>query len=404
MKDTNDHQSDERFSLAEWARSIKWSALQEMLQQDARTGSISFALGLPAVELFPTKALAQAVAQVMSTNPAALQYGAPCEKLKTQIARLMSERGVACRKEQIFLCAGAQQGMSLLARLLLDPGGQAMMEEMAYTGFQQAIEPFRPLILSVPTDLDAGIEVDRVSSLLKGGARPSFIYVVTEGHNPLAVSISIERRVRLVELARQYKIPIIEDDAYGFLRYGSTCAPPLRALDEQWVLYIGTFSKILAPAFRVGWIVAPEWLMYRLSIVKEASDIDTSTFAQHVVSSYIDQGSLPEHIAELRSEYKRRRDSMLLALGKHFPHGSRWREPNSGLFIWVELPKTIDTTELLKVASETERVTFIPGSSFCVNGKTGYSNCLRLNFSNSSPERIEEGIERLSRALQAVGA
>lgn len=404
MKNTNRHSSSERFTLAEWANEIKWSALQERLQQVAPTGTISFALGLPAVELFPTDALAQAVLQVMSTNPAALQYGAPCEMLKTQIVQLMSERGVACRKEQIFLCAGAQQGMSLLARLLLNPGGQAMMEEMAYTGFQQVIEPFKPLILTVPTDLDAGIEVDRVSSLLKGGARPSFIYVVTEGHNPLAVSISIDRRMRLVELARQYEIPIIEDDAYGFLHYGSTPAPPLRALDEQWVLYIGTFSKILAPAFRVGWIVAPEWLMYRLSIVKEASDIDTSTFAQHIISGYIDQGNLPEHIAGLRREYKRRRDSMLFALGEHFPHGSRWREPNSGLFIWVELPNTIDTTELLRVAYERERVAFIPGNSFCVSGKTGHSNCLRLNFSNSSPEQIEEGVERLSRALQTVGA
>lgn len=385
-------------AFAGWAADIKRSALQEMLVASSRPGILSLALGLPAPELFPTEDYARAVTHVLATDPRALQYGPPFQPLKSHVVKLMAERGVACDESQIFLTSGAQQGISLLARLLLEPGGAVLREELTYSGFQQIIEPFRPEILQVPTDPETGIDVDAVASLLEGGARPAFIYAISEGHNPLAVSISREKRLRLVELARGYGVPIIEDDPYGLLTYTSDPLPPLRALDAEWVFYAGSFSKILAPALRVGWLVVPESLMSRLSVVKESSDIDTSTLSQRAVAAYISEGHLEGRLPALRREYGLRRDTMLDALRESFTGAARWREPSGGIFVWVELPEGVRASEVLKVAIETERVAFIPGDAFSVGSDRG-ANCMRLNFSHSAPELIREGIARLKRAL-----
>jgi 2-aminoadipate transaminase len=390
----------ERIQWSSQTQDIQRSALQEMLMEVSRPGVLSFALGLPAMELFPTAAYAQATAQVLATDQRALQYGPPFQPLKSHIVKLMAMRGVECQEEQIFLTAGAQQGISLLARILMDPGKPVLIEEMTYTGFQQVIESYRPEVLTVPTDPETGMDVAAVQTLLEQGTRPSFIYTITDGHNPLAASMSKAKRVHLVELAKQYSIPIIEDDPYGFLYYQDTPIPPLRAFDDQWILYVGSFSKILAPALRVGWIIAPEALTASLANLKEASDIDTSTLNQRAISCYLDAGHLKTHLPLLRREYRRRRDAMLQALERHFPDSSRWRQPISGVFIWVELSTEVDTGEVLKRALETERIAFIPGQAFCVNHGLRASHCMRLNFSNSSVESIEEGIARLARVLR----
>jgi 2-aminoadipate transaminase len=394
----------EEITLAHWAREIRLSALQEMLSAASRPDILSFALGLPAKELFPIQAFAQAMAQALASDARALQYSPPLESLKAHVVALMAERGVSCQPEQIFLTAGAQQGMNLLTRLLLDTGGKVLIEDLAYPGFRQVIEPYQPEILTVSLDLDTGMEVDEVESILARGARPAFIYTVTDGHNPTSVSLSMEKRLRLVQLARRYGVPIIEDDAYGFLSYGTASLPPMRALDAEIVFYVGSFSKILAPALRAGWIVATERLMPRLSIVKEASDIDTATFAQRCIAAYLDGGHLPAHLAELRREYAMRRDAMLAALQSHFPAGCRWRKPTNGVFIWVELPGTVNAYELLKIAIEDEKVAFIPGQAFQVSANGRESNAVRLNFSNCTLPQIEEGIFRLARALKRFPA
>ena len=314
----------------------------------------------------------------------------------------MAGRGVECREEQVFLTAGGQQCMSLLTRLLLDPGGTLLTERLCYTGFQQAVEPFQPEILTVPTDLDTGIDVDAVEALLAAGERPAMIYVVTDGNNPLGVSVSADKRRRLVELAREHRVPILEDDAYGYFQYLDSPIPPLRALDDRWVLYMGTFSKIFAPALRCGWLVVPEALIRPLGIIKEATDINTSTFTQRVISAYIDEGLLPGHLETLRREYGARRDAMDAALREHMGGHARWRSPTAGVFTWVELPEGTDATELLSRALDTEGVAFFPGSAFAVGGDGHASNCLRLNFSHCGPERIREGVARLGRVLEGL--
>jgi 2-aminoadipate transaminase len=389
----------EEVTLAKWARDIKPSELQEMLSAASQPGIISFALGLPAMELFPRAALSRAAATVLADDRRSLQYGPPSPRLKQQIVRLMGQRGVKCHEDQVFLTAGAQQGMNLLARLLLDPGGQVLVEEMIYPGFQQVIEPFQPQVLTVRTDPETGMDVPEVESILKRGTRPAFIYAISDGHNPVSVSLSLEKRKRLVELAREYQIPIVEDDAYGFLYYGDAAIPPLRAFEDQWVYYVGSFSKILAPGLRSGWLVVPEQLIPKLSIAKEASDIDTATFAQRTITAFLETEDLNSHLVRLRREYKTRRDTMLRSLNDYFPSGVQWRIPQTGVFVWVALPSEIDATILLKTAIERARVAFIPGRAFCVNLNCGLTNCLRLNFSNCSPDLIKEGMERLAQTM-----
>ncbi len=384
--------------LADWACSMSRSVLRQMIATVSRPGIISFAGGLPDPELFPRADFAAAMAQVLAEDKFALQYRPPLPELKEQIVQLMAQRGVTCTAEQIFLTTGAQQGLDVLARLLLNPGGKVLLEEVVYPGVQQVVAPMQPYVLSVPTDLRTGMDVDAVEAHLQRGARPAFIYAISDAHNPLGVSISVEKRQRLVALAQQYGVPIIEDDPYGFLHYEQAPVLPMRALDEEWVFYLGSFSKIIAPALRLGWVVAPPALLPKLTVVKEAGDLESSALIQRAVSAYLAADHLPAHLQKLRWEYGRRRDAMLAAIERYFPVGSRWTAPVGGMFIWVELPAHIDTAVLLQTAVEHEQVAYIPGYAFAVPGHT-VTNCLRLNFSNCTPELIEEGMARLGRVF-----
>jgi 2-aminoadipate transaminase len=389
----------EQVVLAEWAQAAQRSVLRQMIAVVSQPGILSFAGGLPAPELFPQQEYAEALSKVLGHDNRALQYGPPYEPLKEHIVALMKQRGVNCSAEQVFITTGAQQALDVLARVLLNPGGPVLLEEIVYTGIQQAVAPCRPRILSVSTDLNEGMDVDQVTSLLASGERPAFLYSITEAHNPLGVSLSARRRRQLVQLAAQYGVPIVEDDPYGFLTYGDSPSPPLRALEPQWVFYVGSFSKILAPALRLGWIVAPAPLCERLTVVKEAGDLESSALTQRAVSAYLDAGHLPQHLARLRAAYQQRRDAMLNALERHFPAAARWTRPAGGMFIWVELPPHVDTVSLLESAIAEERVAFIPGHAFAHSGCAA-THCMRLNFSNATVEQIEEGVERLGRVVE----
>ncbi|CAM3250085.1 PLP-dependent aminotransferase family protein [Corallococcus soli] len=386
--------------LAAWARELKPSAIQDMLQRIHRPGILSLALGLPAASLFPSAGLAEAAARVMAEEPLALQYRPTLEPLRRQVVALMARRGVTCAPEQVFLTAGGQQGMSLLTRLLLDPGGTVLVEDRVYSGFQQVLDPFQPKRLTVPTHPETGIDVDAVRALLERGERPALLYTMSDGHNPLGVSMPLQARERLVALAREHRLPIIEDDAYGLLQYEPHTLPALRGLEDRWVYYVGSFSKVLAPALRVGWVVVPEAMVGRLATVKEASDIDTTTFAQRVVLAFLESGGLPAHLERLRAGYRERRDTLLAALERHLaPRGARWTKPACGMFVWVEFPDTVDTTALLGRALEEVQVAFLPGQAFSVAGGRSAAHGLRLNFSHAEPAVIEEAVARLGRVL-----
>lgn len=385
--------------LAGWARASGTSALQTMLSVGTRPGTISFALGLPAPEFFPSEAYGRAAAAVLAEDPRALQYSPPSAPLQAHVAALMAQRGVACAPEQVFLTTGAQQGISLLARLLLEPGGEIITDTLCYTGFQQAVEPFAPRILTVPTDLDTGMDVDAVEALLAGGARPAFIYTVTDGHNPLAVSMSAEKRLRLVEIARRYGVPVVEDDPYGFLAYDGPPAHPLRALEREWVFYVGSFSKVMAPGFRAGWVIVPRELGQVMGCAKDGSDIDTSTFSQRLVSEYLSAGTFGAHLDRVRDAYRLRRDTMLAGIRRHFPAGTRTSVPRHGALLWAELPDGYDADALLRLSLETELVAYVPGSAFSFDGRQGKRG-MRLNFSFPTLAQIEDGVARLGRVLR----
>lgn len=384
--------------LADWTYGMQRSVLREMIAVVSRPGILSFAGGLPAPELFPSEQFAEAMSQVLLADKRSLQYGPPLPALKAHIVGLMAQRGVTCDEEQVFITTGAQQGLAVLTTMLLNPAGQVMLEEIIYAGMQQTIAPYKPDILSVPTDLTTGMDVDVVEQHLADGARPAFLYTVPESHNPLGVSMSLAKRQRLAELAYTYQLPILEDDAYGFLSYEDTMLPPIRALNEDWVFYLGSFSKIIGPALRLGWMVAPKALVPKLTVVKEAYDLETSALIQRAVSAFLDAGHLPGHIDKLRQTYKERRDVMLHWLGACLSGDVRWTLPAGGMFVWVELPRHVDTAKLLEVAVEQEQVAFIPGHAFALPGVEA-RHCLRLNFSNARPGDIQDGIQRLARII-----
>jgi 2-aminoadipate transaminase len=387
--------------LAEWTTTMQRSVLRQMLAVVSRPGILSFAGGLPAPDLFPAAEYSAALAQVLRSDASALQYGPPFRPLKRHIVDLMAQRGVECSEEQVFLTTGAQQALDVLTRLLLDDGGQVMLEELVYTGIRQVVAPCRASILSIPTDLETGIDVRAIVERLEAGARPAFLYVIPDAHNPLGVSIAEDKRRLLVEIADTYGLPIVEDDPYGFLSYDGRCLPPLRAYGSERVFYVGSFSKILAPALRLGWLIAPEALAAKLTVIKEAGDLESSALTQRAVSAYLDAGHLPSHLARLQEEYGQRRDTMLAAMARHFPPGVAWTRPRGGMFIWVTLPEHVDTGPLLATAVEREGVAFIPGHAFA-GPSIEARNFMRLNFSNCCLADIEEGIHRLGRVLEGI--
>jgi 2-aminoadipate transaminase len=389
------------FRFAGTMAAMSQSALREVLAIASRPGVLSLAVGLPAVELFPGPDLARVAADLLAQDLGSLNYGIPYPPLKAQIVDLMAARGVECRPDQVFLTTGSQQSMDLLVHLLVDPGAPVLIEETVYDGIQMAMKRLGARPITVPTDPETGIDVDAVEAVLESGVRPALLYTIPDGHNPLGVSISPEKRRRLAAIARRHCLPILEDDAYGFLYYGGEPAPPLRALEDRWVFYLGSFSKILAPALRAGWTVVPEELVPRLAALKHAADLDTPSFTHRVISAYLATGKLPQHLALLRAEYGRRRDVLLHALERSFPAGLRWTRPDSGMFVWVELPAGMDTAQLLRRTVESEQVAFSPGIAFAAGGSHA-NHCLRLNFSFCPPEKIEEGVRRLARVLTAV--
>ena len=385
---------------ATWARALTRSPLRRLVAVAANPDILSLAGGLPDPHLFPVAQLSAAIQHVLATDPQALQYRPPFEPLRNHVVALMARRGVTCAPEQIFFTTGAQQALDILARLLIEPGQPLLLERFIYTGIQQAVGIHRPTMLPLNTDFEDGLDVDEVAAYLAAGERPAFLYTIPEGHNPTGVTLSAARRSGLVDLARRYGLPIVEDDPYGLLYYnGGDALPALRAQEEEWVLYCGSFSKIIAPALRLGWIVVPPGLTDRLTVIKEAGDLENSALTQRAVSAFFDSGAFAPHLALLRSTYGARRDALLAALQVHFPAAARWTQPAGGMFVWVELPAGMDAEVLLAKSLASIRVAFVPGSAFALPGTPAAARYLRLTFASVTPERIHEGIGRLGALL-----
>jgi 2-aminoadipate transaminase len=389
---------------------IKSSAIRELLKITQRPEVISFAGGLPAPEVFPTKRFEEACHRVLQTNgAAALQYGPTegYEPLRQMLAHNMARYGIRAKVENVLITAGSQQALDLVGKLLINSGDRVLVEAPTYLGALQAFNVYGAEYVSVAID-DHGLRTDLLEASLRSG--PKFMYILPNFQNPGGTTLSADRRHEVVLLADKYGVPIIEDDPYGQLRYEGEHLTPLVVLDRENlrrddgysignVIYLSTFSKTLAPGLRLGWIVAPPEVIAKLVQLKQGADLHTSTFNQVVAFEVARDGFLDEHVKLIRRIYRERRDVMLTALKDFFPPEVTWTHPQGGLFLWVTLPEGMDCQKLFEAALK-EDVAFVPGDSFYPRNGHEASPHMRLNFSNATPEQIREGIRRLSIAVK----
>lgn len=386
---------------------IKSSAIRDLLHYATLPGMIYLAGGLPAAESFPVETFKAACETVLDEVGAqALQYGTtegykPLRKCLAE--RMRNLKGIACGSDNVLLTSGSQQALELVGKLFIDYGDIVVLESPSYLGAIQAFNLYAPRYVTVPTDEDGMIieELERILQIVT----PKFIYVVPTFQNPSGRTLSVERRKRLLAVAEHYDVIIVEDDPYSELRYTGEDLPAIKAFDTTGrVIYLTTFSKILSPGIRLAWIVASEELISKLVLCKQATDLCTSTFIQYAVYEYCQSSTMDGHIERIREMYAVRMQTMLDALDKYFPKDRvSWTHPEGGMFLWVTMPDEIDVEDLLKEAVA-NKVAFVPGGSFFVDGRT--HSTMRLNFSNATPEQIEEGIRRLSliirRRLEAL--
>ncbi|MFO1452583.1 MAG: PLP-dependent aminotransferase family protein [Opitutaceae bacterium] len=394
------------FRFAARTRHLQPSAIREILKVAEAPDVISFAGGLPAPDLFPVAAIASATASVLAqSGPAALQYGVSEGHLplRAWIAEHLAQTlGLVCRTDNLLVVQGSQQGLDLVAKVLIDPGDLILTENPAYLGALQAFRAYEAKVVGLRSDADGLLPEALADWLHAAPVRPKFLYLTPNFQNPTGTCLAEARRREVVAIAARHGVPILEDDPYGRLRYSGSPAPALATLPGAGpCLYLGTFSKVLAPGLRVAWIVTPDRTLHdKLVTAKQAADLHTSTFTQRVVTETVRvPGFLDAHVARLIAAYRLRRDAMLAALERHFPAGCTWTRPDGGLFLWVTVPPALDTHAFLPTALA-GKVAYVPGAPFWVD--LPVRNTLRLNFSNASAERIEEGIGRLGSALRAA--
>jgi len=373
---------------------MKSSIIRDTLKITQKPGVIGFGGGLPAPELFPSEELAECAKKVIMEKPAeALQYSTTegYVKLRELIAERMAKIGVRCDPDQIMITGGSQQGLDLTGRVFLDTDVFVVCGVPTYLGAIQAFNAYIPKYLTLASD-ENGMTIDGLEEYLKKYS-PRLIYVVPTFQNPDGLTISEERRKAIVELGEKYHVPVIEDDPYSELCFEGTVPPHMQSMNPDGVILLGTFSKLLAPGFRVAWVIAPKGECFdRFVKMKQGADLQTNTLSQYIIYEYLKTGALDKHLAKVAKVYSKRRDLMVKAMHKYFPKGVKFTEPKGGLFLWVELPEGLNATELLPKAVE-RKVGYIPGEAFNPNG--GGENTMRLNFSKSSEEEIEEGIKRL---------
>ncbi|MDH4140124.1 MAG: PLP-dependent aminotransferase family protein [Coriobacteriia bacterium] len=386
---------------AERMRDVRSSAVRDLFAAASRSDIISFAGGMPAVDHVPAKTAAGAAHDaILEQGVTALQYGSSegRPELRRVIVELMAEIGVRVTLDDIVATAGAQQGLDLLAKVFIDPGDTIITEGPTYVGALQAFSAYQPNVVCIPMD-DDGMRVDLLEEELKrlGVRGAKFIYTIPNFQNPGGVTLTAPRRRRLLELARDYDIPVIEDDPYGRLRFEGGHVKPLRALDDD-VIYLGTFSKIFAPGLRLGWMTAPKPILTKVLLAKQAADLCGSAFVQVTAERYFLGTRWRRVLQGLTRTYAERRNAMLEALDEHFPAEAHWTRPEGGFFVWVTLPEFLDAKAMLAEAVE-QGVTYVPGDSFFPDGRTG-RNCMRLAFCYAEPDDIREGVRRLGEVLE----
>jgi 2-aminoadipate transaminase len=374
--------------------------MRELLARTARPGVISFAGGLPANRNLPLEQLRVCLDAVLSRDDGrALQYGPPYAPLQELIAGYMRERGVVCETGDVFITSGNQQGLELVARLLIDPGAVVAVEEYTFTGVMQAALGHGATLAPVAVDLRAGLDLDALEDALRRGVQ--MLILIPDFHNPLGVSMDAASRVRAAELAARYGVPLVEDDPYSALRFAGEPLPPVKAYDDAGrVFYLGSFSKMVAPALRLGWMIAPRELQPRLTVLRESLDLESSQLVQRTVAEFLARGYLRPHLEQLNAANRERCRLMAGALERALGGQAHWTTPQGGVFIWLVLPGGVDTQLILNTALDAQ-VAFVPGFAFAAREGAGRS-AMRLNFSNATAQGIQEGMERLLAVVRAT--
>ena len=391
--------------LTKRSKSLKASEIRELLKITRIPGLISLAGGLPNPQAFPVEVIHECIEKVFKNHiEHALQYGTTegLPLLRGVLAERMKEKkGIDCEAHEILITNGAQQVLSLIGYTFLDPGDTYITNAPTYLGALQAFSAFEANCEAIPMT-DEGMDIDslhrNIERLLRTEVIPKFIYTVPTFQNPAGVTMSLKHRKELLDIASEYDLLIIEDDPYGELIFEGEPVPPIKSLDTKGrVIYLSTFSKILAPGFRLGWAVASEEIINKFTLRKQSSDLCTNVFSQYVAYEYISGGYLDKQVEEIKNLYKGKRDIMLKAIKKYFPKEAKYTNPTGGMFLWVTLPKSVNTRTMFQKAVA-EKVAYVVGDAFFPEG--GHYNSMRLNFSYSDDESITEGIRRLGKVIK----
>lgn len=392
--------------FADRVQTMRASVIRDLFRLTEKAEIISFAGGFPGPESFPSRAVAEVAEWVVTKESAlALQYG-PTEgfaELRGFIAAQMASESIPLGPEAVLITNGSQQALDLLSKLFLNPGDEVIVELPGYVGGIGAFLNYQARPLGIPVDAE-GLQVDRLADLLAKRRRtcgpiPKLAYVVPNFQNPTGVTLSLDRRRALVELAVEFGFLIIEDNPYGEIRFEGSAVPHIKSFDpDGHVVYLGSYSKSFLPGFRLGWVAADPAVTAKLVVAKQATDLCSGSFGQRVICECLRRGVLPAHTAGLVELYRGKRDTMLAALAAHFPTGVAWTRPAGGFFIWVTLPPGVDAAALLPLAVAEEGVAYVSGGAFHVDGSG--KNTLRLAYSQADEARIEEGIARLGRFLR----
>ena len=384
-------------------RVMKSSAMRDLMEITARPEVISLAGGLPDTSTFPPAAFASIMQDVAAHTARALQYG-PTEghdDVKACIQEVMAAEEMVVEPEDLLVTTGGQQVIDLVCKTLIDPGDVVVAEAPTYPGAVPVFHAYQADVVQIEMD-DDGMRIDVLEATLERlaaeGRAPKFIYTIPSFQNPAGVTLSLERRKRLVEIARERELLVLEDNPYGLLRFEGRPLPTLRSLDrDEYVIYLGTFSKILSPGLRMGWAAAPAPVLAKMNLGKQAADLCSSSLSQAFVTAWFARGEWQAYLETLIDLYRRRRDVLLEALGEHLPPEATWTRPQGGLFIWATLPDYIDTTDLLARALR-DNVAFVPGRAAYLDGRGGSS--MRLNFSGVDDDRLREGVRRIGNVVR----
>jgi len=391
--------------LSQRSKTMKASAIRELLKLVESPEIISFAGGMPDPNLFPKEIIAEISKEIFTNHGGkALQYG-PTEgvkPLRETIVKMMHDEGITnVSMENILVTTASQQALDLIAKIFVDPQDTVIVEAPSYVGGLQALQAFQANFVTVPLD-DNGIRTDlleeKVKELISKGVNIKLIYVIPNFQNPAGVTMSLERRKELLRISHQYNIPVIEDDPYGEIRFEGEKLPSLLQLDSIGnVIGLRTFSKILAPGFRLGWIIGDKEIIAKLALAKQAADLCSPSSTQYIADKFIRDGYMEPYLEKVRTVYKEKKDKMLEAMEKYFPKEVTWTKPHGGMFIWVEVPEYINTDELFTEAVKDKKVAYVIGSAFYPYGED--KRHMRLNFTLSTLDQIEEGIRRLGELL-----